>query len=107
MKGIAKMGNEDTLAKLTLYLDYGPIELDGPVATELYEELRKITEIIERNPSQTRYTREIELSDGSVISFTVNKLSGYKYHKGGSPEDRFNSQLNRLTDLVKQHKNEI
>ena len=37
MKGLAKMESEDTLAKLTLYLDYGPIELDGPVATELYE----------------------------------------------------------------------
>lgn len=107
MKGLAKMGSEDTFAKLTLYLAYGPVELDGPVATELYEELRKITEIIERNPSQTRYTKEIELSDGSVISFTVNKLLGYKYYKGGSPEDRFNSQLNRLTDLVNEHKNEV
>jgi len=93
-----------TKAKLILYLNYGPIEIDGPVATQLYEELRRLAEFVERNPSQTRYTREIELSDGSIASFTMNKISGYTYHKGGSPDDRFKNTLNRLTDLVNEHK---
>lgn len=101
------MGDTVVTPKLTLFLDYGPIEIDGPIATGLYKEIVDKKNIIERNPSQTRYTSEIELSDGSVTCFNVNKLSGYQYQKGGSPDERFNKQLNRLNALVKENKNKL
>lgn len=98
------MPDNATRAKITLFLEYGPVEIDGPVATELYKEICDVKKVIERNPSQTRYTKEIELSDGSVTSFTMNKLSGYSYHKGSSAEERFSDQINRLNAFVNEHK---
>ena len=100
------MSDTITQTKLTLFLDYGPVEIEGPIATGLYKEIVDKKNIIERNPSQTRYTSEIELSDGSVTCFNVNKISGYKYHKGGSAEDRFSNQLNRLNAFVNEHKHD-
>lgn len=101
------MAENVTQATLTLFLDYGPVEIEGPVATGLYKEIVDKKNIIERNPSQTRYTSEIELSDGSVTCFSVNKLSGYKYNEGGSAEDRFSDQLNRLNAFVNEQKKDM
>lgn len=101
------MTKPETLAKLTLYLDYGPVEIHGPAATDLYNELQEKKNIIERNPSQTRYTNNITLADGSFACFNVNKMSGYKYYKGGSPDEQFDKRFNKIKDFVNEHKDKL
>lgn len=90
---------------LDLFLDYGPMRIEGLPATELYHDILKKKDVLEKNAGQARFTSPIKLNDGSHISIAVHKLSGYRYHEGSkSPEDRVDDMIGRLTDFVKQNK---